>query len=123
MAIDEDLAGGVDITSEATIGADQVGVAEYRLREGGVIAGIPIAVAVLQRLGITEIHAPVTCAHFNEPGTVILTAKGNVRSLLLAERTTLNFLSHLSGISTFTRTWVDEIAESTCQVKIGRAHV
>lgn len=117
MAIAEDLAGGVDITSEATIGADQVGVAEYRLREGGVIAGIPIAVAVLQRLGITEIHAPVTCAHINEPGTVILTAKGNVRSLLLAERTTLNFLSHLSGIATFTRTWVDEIAESTCQVR------
>ena len=117
MAIAEDLAGGVDITSVATIGADQVGVAEYRLREAGVVSGIPIAVAVLNKLGITDIETPVSCAHETEAGSVVLIARGNVRVLLLAERTTLNFLTHLSGISTLTRRWVDAVAGTKCQVR------
>ena len=117
MAIAEDLAGGVDITSVATIGADQVGVAEYRLREAGVVSGIPIAVAVLNKLGITDIETPVSCAHETEAGSVVLIARGNVRALLLAERTTLNFLTHLSGISTLTRRWVDAVAGTKCQVR------
>ncbi len=117
MAIAEDLAGGVDITSVATIGADQVGVAEYHLREAGVVSGIPIAVAVLNKLGITDIETPVSCAHETEAGSVVLIARGNVRALLLAERTTLNFLTHLSGISTLTRRWVDAVAGTKCQVR------
>ena len=117
MAIAEDLAGGVDITSVATIGADQVGVAEYRLREAGVVSGIPIAVAVLNELGITDIETPVSCAHETEAGSVVLIARGNVRALLLSERTTLNFLTHLSGISTLTRRWVDAVAGTKCQVR------
>ena len=117
MAIAEDLAGGVDITSVATIGADQVGVAEYRLRQSGVIAGIPVAVAVLNKCGITDIDIPVTCAHENAAGTLVLVARGSVRSLLLAERTSLNFLTHLSGIATLTRRWVDEVATTTAQVR------
>lgn len=117
MALAEDLAGGVDITSVATIGADQVGVAEYRLREAGVVSGIPIAVAVLNKLGITDIETPVSCAHETEAGSVVLIARGNVRALLLAERTTLNFLTHLSGISTLTRRWVDAVAGTKCQVR------
>jgi nicotinate-nucleotide pyrophosphorylase (carboxylating) len=117
MAIREDIPTGVDITSAATIGEDQVGVAEYRLRESGVIAGIPIAVAILNRLGITDIETPLTCAHDNPVGTVLLTARGSIRSLLLAERTTLNFLTHLSGIATLTRRWVNEVSQTQCQVR------
>jgi nicotinate-nucleotide pyrophosphorylase (carboxylating) len=117
MALAEDLAGGADITSVATIGADQVGVAEYRLREAGVVSGIPVAIAVLNKLGITDIETPVSCAHETQAGTVVLIARGNVRALLLAERTTLNFLSHLSGISTLTRRWVDAVAGTKCQVR------
>jgi len=117
MALAEDLAGGADITSVATIGADQVGVAEYRLREAGVVSGIPVAIAVLNKLGITDIETPVSCAHETQAGAVVLIARGNVRALLLAERTTLNFLTHLSGISTLTRRWVDAVAGTKCQVR------
>lgn len=117
MALAEDLAGGADITSVATIGADQVGVAEFRLREAGVVSGIPVAIAVLNKLGITDIETPVSCAHETQAGTVVLIARGNVRALLLAERTTLNFLTHLSGISTLTRRWVDAVAGTKCQVR------
>lgn len=117
LAIREDIPSGIDITSCATIGEDQVGIAEYRLRESGVIAGIPVAVAVLNRLGITDIEIPVTCADENAVGTVVLIARGSVRLLLLAERTTLNFLTHLSGIATLTRHWVNEVSHTGCQVR------
>jgi nicotinate-nucleotide pyrophosphorylase (carboxylating) len=117
MAIAEDLDGGIDITSHATINESATGVAHYKTRQSGVIAGIPVAIAVLNTLGITDIDSPVTCAHENSPGTLILSARGNLRALMLAERTTLNFLTHLSGIATETRKWVDEISETCCQVR------
>ena len=117
MALAEDLQGGSDITSQATNSPEQTGIAQYHLRKPGVVAGVPVAVAVLNKLGITDIHAPVTCAHENASGTLILEARGNVQALMLAERTTLNFLTHLSGIATLTRAWVNEVADTTCQVR------
>ena len=47
----------------------------------------------------------------------MLIARGNIRALLLAERTTLNFLTHLSGIATLTRRWVNEVSGTQCQVR------
>ena len=117
MAIREDIPAGIDITSAATIGDDQIGAAEYRLRESGVIAGIPVAKAVLNRLGITDIETPVIDGDENSAGTIVIVARGNIRALLLAERTTLNFLTHLSGIATLTRRWVNEVSGTQCQVR------
>jgi len=117
LAIAEDLAGGVDITSDATIPAEQISVAQFVTRSPGVIAGIPAAVAVLRSLGVTDISIPVTCAHQVEPGTLILQARGRTRELLLAERTALNFLTHLSGIATLTRAWVDAVSHTNCIIR------
>jgi len=117
LALAEDLPGGVDITSDATIAKEQVGVAQYHLRAPGVVAGIPMAIAVLNRLGITDIYAPITCAHENAAGTLVLEARGNVHALMVAERTSLNFLTHLSGIATLTRAWVDAVAGTTTQIR------
>ena len=116
-AIAEDLAGGIDITSHATIPENQQSVAQFVNRQKGVIAGIPAAIEVLKYLGINNVDAPVTCAHETAAGTVILEARGNTRALLLAERTTLNFLTHLSGIATLTRRWVDAISGTNCIVR------
>lgn len=117
LAIAEDLAGGVDITSDATIPAEQISVAQFVTRSPGVIAGIPAAVAVLRYLGVTDFSIPVTCAHQVEPGTLILQARGRTRELLLAERTALNFLTHLSGIATLTRAWVDVVSHTNCIIR------
>jgi nicotinate-nucleotide pyrophosphorylase (carboxylating) len=117
LAIAEDLDGGIDITSVATIPPQQVSIAHFVTRAPGVIAGIPAAVAVLEHLGIFDITVPITCAHEVEPGTVILQARGRTLDLLLAERTTLNFLTHLSGIATLTRTWVDAVSHTTCVIR------
>lgn len=110
-AYEEDLQGGEDATSVATIPGDQRSTAEYRLRANGVIAGIEVAKVALELVGITDLESGVLCAHKVEAGTVILTARGNTRAILLAERTSLNFLGHLSGIATLTRSWVDEVSE------------
>jgi nicotinate-nucleotide pyrophosphorylase (carboxylating) len=117
LAIAEDLDGGIDITSVATIPPQQVSIAHFVTRAPGVIAGIPAAVAVLEHLGIFDITVPITCAHEVEPGTVILQARGRTLDLLLAERTALNFLTHLSGIATLTRTWVDAVSHTTCVIR------
>jgi len=116
-AFEEDLQGGEDVTSVATIPADHKSTAEYRVRVNGVIAGIEVAKVVLELVGITDLETRVLCAHNVEAGTVILTARGNTRALLLAERTSLNFLGHLSGIATLTRKWVDEVSEYSTRIR------
>jgi len=117
MALAEDLSGGVDITSVATIPEVQVSTAEFVTRKPGVIAGISVAIEVLQSLGITDIQIKVQDGEEVPNGTVILVARGNTRKLLLAERTALNFLTHLSGIATETRKWVEAIAGTNCQIR------
>lgn len=110
-AFQEDLQGGEDVTSVATIPAEHMSTAEYRVRVNGVIAGIEVAKVALELVGVTDLKSGVLCAHDVEAGTVVLSARGNTRALLLAERTSLNFLGHLSGIATLTRRWVDEVRE------------
>lgn len=116
-AFEEDLQGGEDVTSVATIPADHRSTAEYRVRVNGVVAGIEVARVVLELAGITDLESRVLCAHNVEAGSVVLTARGNTRALLLAERTSLNFLGHLSGIATLTRAWVDEISEYSARIR------
>jgi nicotinate-nucleotide pyrophosphorylase (carboxylating) len=110
-AFEEDLQGGQDVTSVATVPQDHRSTAEYRVRINGVIAGIEVAKVALEMVGVTDLDSPILCAHNVEAGCVVLTARGNTRGLLLAERTSLNFLGHLSGIATLTRAWVDEVSE------------
>ncbi len=47
-ALDEDLGGGVDVTSAATVPADQRATLDLTARASGVVAGIPVAARVLQ---------------------------------------------------------------------------
>ncbi|MFA5917960.1 MAG: carboxylating nicotinate-nucleotide diphosphorylase [Candidatus Nanopelagicaceae bacterium] len=110
-AFEEDLQGGEDVTSVATIPSDHRSTGEFRTRATGVVAGIPVARAVLETVGIGDVTTPVLCAHEVETGTVLMSVRANTRALLLAERTALNFLGHLSGIATLTRRWVDEVSE------------
>lgn len=116
-AFDEDLAGGEDVTSVATIPESHRSVAEYRVRTNGVIAGIEVAKVALELVGVTDFESRVLCAHNVDAGTVVLSARGNTRALLLAERTSLNFLGHLSGIATLTRRWVDEVKDYDTSIR------
>lgn len=116
-ALAEDLAGGVDITSVATIDATATATADFTARKNGVIAGIEVAETVMQQVGITEIVRRKNDGDQVITGDVLLTVTGNTRAILLAERTALNFFSHLSGVATLTKAWVNEMSGTKCQVR------
>jgi nicotinate-nucleotide pyrophosphorylase (carboxylating) len=118
-ALAEDLAGGIDVTSAATIPADQLGRASAVPRRPGVVAGIPVAAAVFAlvsegRVSLEDLGADGAAV---VPGDVLLTALGPVRDLLTAERTALNLLCHLSGVATLTRQWVDAVAGTRAVIR------
>ena len=110
-AINEDLDGGQDVTTVATVDVNQKSVAQFSARKAGVIAGVVIAQATLETLGISDVSVFVEDGESVKADTLLLSARGNTRELLLAERTALNFLGHLSGIATLTQQWVSEVAE------------
>ena len=117
QAIAEDLQGGEDITSTSTIPADSVSVADFRSRKDGVLAGVEMAVAVLRECGLTAIEVKKSDGEKISAGEVLITVTGNTRAILLAERTALNFLGHLSGIATETAKWVEAVAGTECKVR------
>ncbi len=117
LAIAEDLQGGQDLTSVSTIPADSISTADFRSRREGVLAGIEMVKAVLQECGLSSIEIKMRDGEKISAGEVLLTVTGNTRAILLAERTALNFVGHLSGIATETAKWVDEIAGTHCKVR------
>ena len=116
-ALAEDLAGGVDVTSVATIAADAELKAEFVARDSGVVAGIEMAKAVLTEVGVAGIEILVADGASVNAGDVLIKVSGNARAILLAERTALNFLGHLSGIATLTNKWVTAIAGTNCEIR------
>ena len=116
-ALAEDLAGGQDITSVATVSGSERVVADFVARKAGVIAGVEMAVATLREVGITDIQVHLNDGDAVAPGSVVMTVRGDTRAILLAERTALNFVGHLGGIATLTNTWVKAIAGTACTIR------
>jgi nicotinate-nucleotide pyrophosphorylase (carboxylating) len=116
-AICEDLAGGEDITSVATITDSQVSTADFICRADGIVSGLHVAAAVLEYCGINHYEVLVDEGAKVSAGKILITVQANTRKLLLAERTAINFLSHLSGISTSTSKWVSELSGTKCKVR------
>jgi nicotinate-nucleotide pyrophosphorylase (carboxylating) len=116
-ALAEDLAGGNDITSVATVSGDEQVIADFTARKGGVIAGIDMAIATLREVGLTEITQHLRDGDRVVPGSVLITVRGDTRAILLAERTALNFLGHLGGIATLTDQWVAAVAGSKAVIR------
>jgi nicotinate-nucleotide pyrophosphorylase (carboxylating) len=119
-ALAEDLAGGTDVTTAATVPDSARGQAEVVARSAGVVAGLPVAAAVFW---VASPGDPVTCTARAADGDLVaagqsvLTVTGPVRALLTAERTALNLLCHLAGIATLTRRWVDAVAGTRAQIR------
>jgi nicotinate-nucleotide pyrophosphorylase (carboxylating) len=117
LAIAEDLAGGSDITSNATVTPEQISTAEFRNRKPGVISGLLVAVAVLEHCGINDYELLISEGDLAPANSALIRVKGNTRAILLAERTALNFLGKLSGISTLTKVWVTEVSEFKTKIR------
>ncbi len=118
-AVTEDLAGGVDVTSAATVPSDQMATVDLVARAAGIVAGLPIAEAVFEIVSrgasvAVRLHADGDRV---SRGDVLLTVTAPTRALLTAERTALNFLCHLSGIATLTHQWVHAIEGTSAQIR------
>jgi len=112
----EDLDGGVDVTSQATVAADLTSTADFVARGDGVVAGLLIAEAVMELVGAAGSQVARDGARVHS-GQVVLTVTGPTRALLTGERTALNLLCHLSGVATLTRRWADAIDGTGAQVR------
>ena len=118
-AVAEDLAGGVDVTSAATVDAGLRGVAAFVPRQDGIVAGTSVAMAVLDVVCAGDVTHRIV-GRDGVPATVgvaVLEAEGPVRALLTAERTALNLLCHLSGVATLTRRWVDAVEGTGARIR------
>jgi nicotinate-nucleotide pyrophosphorylase (carboxylating) len=118
VALDEDLGpDGIDVTSQATVPADQRDVADLVARADGVVAGLAVAAAVFELVDArVEVTRVVLDGVRVFRGEVLATVTGPTRSLLTAERTALNLLCRLSGVATITRAWVEAVAGTKAQV-------
>ncbi len=111
--ISEDLAGGVDITSVATVPRQQRSIVSFGARANGCIAGLDVALAVVDMVcGANEVSVEMLVRDGERvgPGDVLARVEAPTQLMLTAERTALNLLCHLSGVATATARWVDEVA-------------
>lgn len=110
-ALDEDLRCGPDVTTQATVAASARTTADVVARNSGVVAGIPLASAVLEAAApdVFTVQVHRGDGERVQPGDLVLTMTGPTALLLTVERTMLNLLNHLSGIATLTRSWVDAV--------------
>ncbi len=124
-ALAEDLGGGTDVTTQAVVPAGGSGVARFVTRAPGVVAGLPVALAVLdlQLAGRLDVDLFVADGERVAAGRVLLVVAGDTSGLLTAERTALNVLGLLSGVATTTRRWVDAIAGTGAAVRDTRKTV
>ncbi len=106
-----------DLTSQATINQSQSSNARFVTRKSGVIAGCLVAAAVLEQCGIKEYELLVKDGQEVSANTELIRLKAETRAILKAERTALNFLSHLSGIATITNLWVKEVSSSKTAIR------
>lgn len=118
--LEEDLRFGPDITTLATVPADAVTVASMVPREHGVVAGLDIALMVLDEVGGPESYEVLHRVHDGakvSAGESVLTVRAQTQSLLTAERTMLNLVCHLSGIASVTAEWVEAVSGTAAQIR------
>lgn len=119
LALDEDLRYGPDVTTQATIRVDQHATADVVARESGVVCGVDVALVVLEAVGfpLADVTVSLRDGDTVAPARTVLTASGPLRPLLVAERTMLNFMTHLSGIATAASVWVRAVEGTGCRVR------
>lgn len=115
----EDLGGGSDVTTQATVPAGALACADVVSRAPGVVCGLPLAAAVLaQRLPQPmDLHYHAADGEAVAAGQVLLTVTGSTRDILTCERSALNLLGRLSGIATLTAAWVAAVAGTAAVIR------
>jgi nicotinate-nucleotide pyrophosphorylase (carboxylating) len=108
-ALDEDLGSG-DVTTDSVVPEDRNADGSFVANASGVLAGLPVARRTLGFLDDVRWTERMVDGGWVDPGVVVADVAGRARVLLTAERVALNFLTHLSGVATLTREYVDACA-------------
>jgi nicotinate-nucleotide pyrophosphorylase (carboxylating) len=111
--VSEDLDGGIDVTSVATVPVAQRSVVTFGSRANGCLAGVDVAAAVVEMVCGATASSFERVLHDGSrvgKGDVIAKVEAPTQYMLTAERTALNLMCHLSGIATATSRWVDAVA-------------
>jgi nicotinate-nucleotide pyrophosphorylase (carboxylating) len=108
-ALAEDVGSG-DVTSQATVPEEARGRARIVQKGPGVVFGLAVVAETMRQRGVEEVDNLVVEGQWRDtvPAEVVL-ASGPARALLAAERTSLNFLAHLSGVATLTARFVEAV--------------
>lgn len=116
-ALKEDLGHGHDITTECVVPLDKDARAVVNARKAGRLAGV---VAGLAAFTLTDPDCEIEIFKMDgedvAEGEDIAVITGSARSILTAERTALNFMQHLSGIATLTKSYVDAIEDTGAKI-------
>jgi nicotinate-nucleotide pyrophosphorylase (carboxylating) len=115
-ALEEDLDDGGDITSAAVIPADSRSDADFVARATGVVAGVPVADYVFERVDESLEFTGIEDGTEVRAGSVIGRVSGSSRSILTAERTALNLLGRMSGVATATAELVAAVAGTGARI-------
>jgi len=120
VGLDEDLADGPDITTLATVPAEQRSRGIFGVRGAGCIAGLDVAAAVFDMVcgaDVVNFTKHVNDGEHVHAGAELANIEGPTRGLLTAERTALNVLCHLSGVASATAKWVELISGTGASVR------
>jgi len=118
--LQEDLRYGPDVTTSATVPAGAVATASMVPREPGVIAGLDVALLVLDEVVGADAYRVLDRVEDGarvQPGESLLTVQAETRGLLTAERMMLNLICHLSGVATTTAAWVEAVRGTKAKVR------
>jgi nicotinate-nucleotide pyrophosphorylase (carboxylating) len=120
-ALMEDLGRAGDVTARASLAPDAAFSAHFRARQTGVVSGLQAA-RIACALVDDDLHFT---PHLEdgarvERGAIVAAISGPASSVMIAERTALNFLTHLSGVATLTRAFVDAIAGTHAKIAATR---
>tara|TARA_R100001132_G_scaffold14619_1_gene13183 strand:+ start:6966 stop:7856 length:891 start_codon:yes stop_codon:yes gene_type:complete len=117
LALEEDLQQTGDLTCQAMIDPSDQAEIQIVARQQGILAGSPITSLIFNELDRT-----VTCTHHLsdgdtlEPGSVVTTCAGPLASILIGERTVLNFLTHLCGVASLTARYVKAVSGTNATI-------
>ncbi len=116
-ALAEDLDSTGDLTSQALIAADMQGEVDIVARADGILAGLPVVELVFAELDSSvEVACLIADGATLQAGMIVAKITGPIQALLTGERTALNFLTHLCGVATLTRRYVDAVAGSGASI-------
>ncbi|MEM1389900.1 MAG: carboxylating nicotinate-nucleotide diphosphorylase [Pseudomonadota bacterium] len=117
LALSEDLGRAGDLTTDATIPLGTTLTAHIRARKSGTLAGMDAAAHALDLIDTkVDFQQHLYDGNTLSPGATIAVMEGDARSILMAERTMLNFIGRLSGIATLTSEFVEKIAHTNAKI-------